>query len=167
MLRFNNFNTYHPHFHVDFNTSYVTVQRFGRSQNMKMYCDFNTSYVTVQPCRGFQFQVGKILFQYILCYGSTMNGIINYTEHSEISIHPMLRFNVPFPIFGSIFYLISIHPMLRFNLFGYTSNPILLHFNTSYVTVQQLSFLLADTNFYYFNTSYVTVQHYFLGLFLH
>ena len=34
------------------------------------------------------------LFQYILCYGSTLTYLISAGRLSPISIHPMLRFNM-------------------------------------------------------------------------
>ena len=119
--------------------------------------NFNTSYVTVQLF--VIFCTDKyLLFQYILCYGSTNNSISTIFQNSHfntsyvtvqpyylrrctyqlsISIHPMLRFNTSQGTSLNASSRISIHPMLRFNhhrnLTGYL-NPS--NFNTSYVTVQ-------------------------------
>ena len=60
---------------------------------------------------------------------------------------------------------ISIHPMLRFN--GVTNIGAYLsayNFNTSYVTVQLVVFLLAIPVCFNFNTSYVTVQQSIFGI---
>ena len=57
--------------HCYFNTSYVTVQLFVLIFLFYLTYYFNTSYVTVQLLQPAAKQTGKLLFQYILCYGST------------------------------------------------------------------------------------------------
>ena len=56
------------------------------------------------------------LFQYILCYGSTVAGYWECIRRDIISIHPMLRFNAPILTPYNLLENISIHPMLRFNI---------------------------------------------------
>ena len=55
-------------------------------------------------------------FQYILCYGSTLNRMYHLFVYSIISIHPMLRFNDDLNSWLDMHSEISIHPMLRFNI---------------------------------------------------
>ena len=72
MLRFNKaLKQYCLAVNLNFNTSYVTVQRDRKFSLIKHIYNFNTSYVTVQQQslpRGRE----RIEFQYILCYGSTL-----------------------------------------------------------------------------------------------
>ena len=70
MLRFNmKARNYYNQF-WNFNTSYVTVQH-RMILILGLTCtDFNTSYVTVQRFSGSAVAM-DIVFQYILCYGST------------------------------------------------------------------------------------------------
>ena len=120
---------------MNFNTSYVTVQRHFCAEIIVHFlisihpmlrfnlfnfrrrffiCNFNTSYVTVQP---------KVFF------------LVRFAHC--ISIHPMLRFNRN-SHFTKVFLIsISIHPMLRFNNYLWRILNVLVDFNTSYVTVQQ------------------------------
>ena len=142
----------------NFNTSYVTVQPTQWGICSRFDWHFNTSYVTVQRRRiprGHWFGMISIhlmlrfnswasvwfcpwkKFQYILCYGSTLQGctalkrvtgfqyILCYGStycdnktwiHSRISIHLMLRFNVSNKHFAYNRSQISIHLMLRFNI---------------------------------------------------
>ena len=99
-----------------------------------------------------------VIFQYILCYGST--AILEQLKKGNSCI--------------------SIHPMLRFNMYPHSGSCIKRNFNTSYVTVQLCGIglrLVIRIKFQYilcygstvfaiyasyaypnFNTSYVTVQ---------
>ena len=80
----------------DFNTSYVTVQRFWR---------FTRSFVfsiSIHPMLRFNFILSSSMYLSII-----------------ISIHPMLRFNSKRDKTCFTFVGISIHPMLRFNFFDY------------------------------------------------
>ena len=55
---------------IYFNTSYVSVQVLPDDEIEKQELDFNTSYVSVQGINRYIFFC-KILFQYILCVGSS------------------------------------------------------------------------------------------------
>ena len=126
--------------------SYVVIPKFQyilcygstRYKAKNAFCKghFNTSYVTVQHDFAIKTLNHGKEFQYILCYGSTKCNTYCTFRCSIISIHPMLRFNP-----------------------AVTSNVIKkMHFNTSYVTVQQLFFDYFGKMQMHFNTSYVTVQ---------
>ena len=141
---------------------------------------FNTSYVTVQRSSLLYLLKNVVLFQYILCYGSTWRAVLYCFVKCDISIHPMLRFNMsqllkttvevnisihpmlrfneiePAVMAGPDF--ISIHPMLRFNTMMCVRFGNLYYFNTSYVTVQRPERCLSKKPKPDFNTSYVTVQ---------
>ena len=52
---------------MDFNTSHVTVYRYGKRCPAIVFDDFNTSHVTVYR-RMFHFPNISIVFQYISCY---------------------------------------------------------------------------------------------------
>ena len=67
---------------------------------------------TLQGCTALKRVTG---FQYILCYGSTYCDNKTWI-HSRISIHLMLRFNVSNKHFAYNRSQISIHLMLRFNI---------------------------------------------------
>ena len=58
----------------NFNTSYVMVQLVPLVLISPCTQDFNTSYVMVQPGVIVP-RCSAILFQYILCYGSTIAGM--------------------------------------------------------------------------------------------
>ena len=103
----------------NFNTSYVTVQRLSipkgklfdilfqyilcygstKKKAFKKQCKnyFNTSYVTVQLPVAASVPLGSTIFQYILCYGSTVSVATVSLISIDISIHPMLRFNLRIP----------------------------------------------------------------------
>ena len=119
----------------NFNTSYVTVQRFKDVQPWNALLDFNTSYVTVQRTVTIKLEFIPE-FQYILCYGSTffctafyrgrkhfntsyvtvqLIPTHNKNPPKNISIHLMLRFNNSKYLRIIPKYKISIHLMLRFN----------------------------------------------------
>ena len=54
--------------------------------------------ISIHPMLRFNFRYGDregnlVQFQYILCYGSTLDVSTKYTDWFKISIHPMLRFN--------------------------------------------------------------------------
>ena len=119
----------------NFNTSYVTVQRFKDVQPWNALLDFNTSYVTVQRTVTIKLEFIPE-FQYILCYGSTffctafyrgrkhfntsyvtvqLIPTHNKNPPKNISIHLMLRFNYINTTCSFNFIFISIHLMLRFN----------------------------------------------------
>ena len=55
----------------NFNTSYVTVQHFILCYYYAVIMNFNTSYVTVQLISVMFNAFSVLIFQYILCYGST------------------------------------------------------------------------------------------------
>ena len=76
-----------------FNTSYVTVQRIVERVQKVVHLDFNTSYVTVQRQKEENKPSILLIFQYILCYGSTGTKYPTNSLNITISIHPMLRFN--------------------------------------------------------------------------
>ena len=119
-------------------------------------------------------------FQYILCYGSTAICTQIISLVVRISIHLMLRFNLPNGEYVPVLIDISIHLMLRFNAAGFrgdidsvwfqyilcygsTSRIFMPHscaiyFNTSYVTVQRFKDVQPWNALLDFNTSYVTVQ---------
>ena len=145
------------------------------------------SMISIHPMLRFNCDVcsklsGILEFQYILCYGSTLVFKTRKRVRFFISIHPMLRFNPWIYSYTSAIEWISIHPMLRFNpkkesvclvckefqyilCYGSTIYLVIfllqyIDFNTSYVTVQRVQFLLIVLFVFYFNTSYVTVQHY-------
>ena len=135
--------------------------------------DFNTSYVTVQQFFTPIKHRRRYTFQYILCYGSTLE--------LEIIQQSGSNFNTSYVTVQRFFWKlklqkvkISIHPMLRFNgkkikqhgrrnrfqyILCYGSTLILPHvvikngyFNTSYVTVQHFVSVLAgirQTTFQY------------------
>ena len=97
------------------------------------------------------------LFQYIPCYGLSIQRKNALYISIVISIHPMLRFigcYSPSEIKG---YAISIHPMLRFISGSLVFLNELIHFNTSHVTVYQKEATVNWFTFHYFNTSHVTV----------
>ena len=119
---------------------------------------FNTSHVTVQHEKELNIQV-KDRFQYISCYCSTEYKYLSISS-VRISIHLMLLFNsfamfnlfLTFPFqYISCYcstrkrgiskngYHISIHLMLLFNLDLRLEIVAVLHFNTSHVTVQQIT----------------------------
>ena len=130
----------------NFNTSYVTVQHIKAISISKEHLHFNTSYVTVQRV-GMNLRLApEKKFQYILCYGSTLTSLRSINFLNEISIHLMLRFNLGtmyHPLHGAV---ISIHLMLRFNgqrRYGFAQPHF--HFNTSYVTVQQIYVFIIGT----------------------
>ena len=87
----------------------------------------------------------NLLFQYILCYGSTCSKSLSVGMRNKISIHPMLRFNLSLTL--------TLHYVQWFQYilcYGSTSNKIFhflftKNFNTSYVTVQPL--VLCDLYF--------------------
>ena len=56
-----------------------------------------------------------LLFQYILCCGSTFSACSMFSSFLRISIHLMLRFNFTSLYKSKVFLGISIHLMLRFN----------------------------------------------------
>ena len=138
---------------------------------------FNTSHVTVYHL-AVRYRLIVRTFQYISCYGLSRYKVLRFTG-CWISIHLMLRFirvirSTVFPdLIISIHLMlrfigfwferwllhkvISIHLMLRFipapvALFFYNNN-----FNTSHVTVYQLTKNLHTSYCKYFNTSHVTV----------
>ena len=141
-----------------FNTSYVTVQQgmseqCGRVRRISIHLmlRFN-SWASVWFCPWKKFQYilcyGSTLqgctalkrvtgFQYILCYGSTYCDNKTWI-HSRISIHLMLRFNYINTTCSFNFIFISIHLMLRFNNSKYLriipkykiSIHLMLRFNT-------------------------------------
>ncbi len=107
----------------DFNTSYVTVQLTHIVFYNFKFNHFNTSYVTVQLL------VAVLL---IRCF--------------QISIHPMLRFNLLCWLRLSLRSRISIHPMLRFNndlvackIFVFVFQYILCYGSTSSLYLAQES----------------------------
>ena len=166
---------------INFNTSYVTVQhgRDSQSRNVKYY--FNTSYVTVQPQENFStFRINTYfntsyvtvqrwnrkssrkqctIFQYILCYGSTITAILSKmcsynfnTSYVTVQLNPSWRIQIFYRYFNTSYVTvqhqqgrgkpvrqrISIHLMLRFNKNMGKNQRYLTYFNTSYVTVQRL-----------------------------
>ena len=102
-----------------------------------IYAYFNTSYVKVQhytlqsmPSRRHNFNT-------------------SYVKVQPVAITRRCR---AFPI--------SIHPMLRFNKSGpRRAKWQNIHFNTSYVKVQQRKNWVLNITLINFNTSYVKVQH--------
>ena len=98
---------------------------------------FNTSYVSVQVSTGPRYITRENLFQYILCFGSSMakkvwkeDGFQGFNTSyvsvqawmdtrqirikKQVSIHPMFRFKDDFCNREDALYLVSIHPMFRF-----------------------------------------------------
>ena len=98
-------------------------------------------------------------FQYILCYGSTAFRARRRVRGMEFQ-YILCYGSTICPCQKHVRNRISIHPMLRFNLSNVLRILILLHFNTSYVTVQQVQVWYNCGIIQNFNTSYVTVQHY-------
>ena len=115
MLRFN--ANPHPipnHPHQHFNTSYVAVQPSHRFR--AIYC----VVISIHLMLRFNFQaifyfIYKLLFQYILCCGSTSTSHNMSNQKVCISIHLMLRFNSRTSYQVNSLIIISIHLMLRFN----------------------------------------------------
>ena len=99
---------------VHFNTSHVTVYQSSSFRLTLLIQHFNTSHVTVYPFSS-PLTSGVIAFQYISCYCLS-------TPHMA---HRVLN--------G-----ISIHLMLLFILLLMMLRSLLLHFNTSHVTVYRL-----------------------------
>ena len=123
---------------ANFNTSYVTVQRFSPiffnpswrisihpmlrfnvSHDLKVIVpqtNFNTSYVTVQRSVLGIRTLRTSIFQYILCYGSTL--LLN-----------------PLKFLNKLFQYILCYGSTKIKFLGFLCQ---VHFNTSYVTVQQM-----------------------------
>ena len=152
------FNQLQPWIH--FNTSYVTVQPKSTLERFIGISNFNTSYVTVQPAIVGMITVSIIVFQYILCYGSTYMAkkmgwndygfqyILCYGSTSEFSCSKAS---------SSAFQYILCYGSTSATLSNISS---LKYFNTSYVTVQRGWNSWRGLKMPNFNTSYVTVQHY-------
>ena len=92
MLLFNPLSAYQYIYHLDFNTSNVTIQLFTCSTSISFYTHFNTSNVTIQQV--FPLLRSRLLF---------------------ISIHLMLLFNCCTIVLRHDAVFISIHLMLLFN----------------------------------------------------
>jgi len=97
-----------------FNTSYVSVQDELEVVNSIKKYSFNTSYVSVQVSLYKNIDADLFLFQYILCFGSSLKvtanswtvGAFQYIlcfgsrqlqaancqKKHKVSIHPMFRF---------------------------------------------------------------------------
>ena len=120
--------------------------------------NFNTSYVTVQPPRLAASAGAFLLFQYILCYGSTYLGN-GYREY-----YFGFQYILCYGSTGTRFIRTRRYTEFQYILcYGSTTikNIIFtypLHFNTSYVTVQQPFIVAQSAQELDFNTSYVTVQ---------
>ena len=121
----------------------------------------------------------KIMFQYILCFGSRIRWWRLHWNCKRVSIHPMFRFKNIIRHFVSSNPFVSIHPMFRFKFIPGEYRSFYKSFNTSYVSVQAKTILKRgleslfqyilcfgssyDNELYLniyngFNTSYVSVQ---------
>ncbi len=142
-------------------------------------CNFNTSYVSVQV-KKLKIQKSTLVFQYIVCVGSSFcNKFISYLLHC-ISIHRMCRFKVKKTKISNSKLDISIHRMCRFKdtnsasaclitlfqyivcvgsswtYFGNGSNQVLFQY---IVCVGSRLFKKIFQQLHiHFNTSYVSVQ---------
>ena len=101
-----------------------------------------------------------VIFQYILCYGST--AILEQLKkgNSCISIHPMLRFNLYTSTMYKNMHNISIYPMLRFNRICHIRIVRLSKFQYILCYGSTLYQFLLELDRQHFNTSYVTVQRF-------
>ena len=99
-----------------------------------------------------------VIFQYILCYGST--AILEQLKkgNSCISIHPMLRFNLYTSTMYKNMHNISIYPMLRFNRICHIRIVRLSKFQYILCYGSTSDYARLENNKKNFNTSYVTVQ---------
>ena len=118
-----------------FNTSYVVVQQNAYLDMAYKECYFNTSYVVVQQLHKCGCQK-LVIFQYILCCGSTQN----QTHQRTYPDH----FNTSYVVVQQL------APKLI--------RRAAKNFNTSYVVVQHSKSLHECIEVYHFNTSYVVVQ---------
>ena len=97
-------------------------------------------------------------FQYILCYGSTKTNPHVAVPIKSISIHLMLWFNAsPMLTFKSLhtFQYILCYGSTYMFMLGICAE---LYFNTSYVMVQHFKLKNLNLCLVHFNTSYVMVQ---------
>ena len=164
MLRFNQVG-YHglEQILINFNTSYVTVQppRLAASAGAFLLFQYILCYGSTYLGNGYrEYYFG---FQYILCYGSTGTRFIRtrrYTEFQYILCYGSTTIkNIIFtyPLHFNTSYV----TVQRDSLLVFTSTT---YFNTSYVTVQPVKPRMGINSFGSFNTSYVTVQHFFTSL---
>ena len=122
-----------------------------------MRSNFNTSYVTVQRIELKKYDQVEV-FQYILCYGSTISCTHIYLsiKHFNTSYVTVQRPTmVVYPTDKLAFQYILCYGSTIKVLNG---NQYLINFNTSYVTVQRLVTYFYSVSWKNFNTSYVTVQ---------
>ena len=91
-------------------------------------------------------------FQYILCYGSTLNRMYHLFVYSIISIHPMLRFNDDLNSWLDMHSEISIHPMLRFNIVKTDSFEF-------FVSISIHPMLRFNFDKFFFKFAYATFQY--------
>ena len=121
--------------------------------------NFNTSYVTVQPPRLAASAGAFLLFQYILCYGSTYLGN-GYREY-----YFGFQYILCYGSTGTRFIRTRRYTEFQYILCYGSTQQSMQHsapqpnFNTSYVTVQHTLCTLQKQVLSNFNTSYVTVQH--------
>ena len=142
---------------INFNTSYVTVQLpcTNRTKTVFTISIHLMLRFNLYPRVSWAKQV-DISIHLMLRFNKFV--FIADSDCSSISIHLMLRFNIPFKKMEGFFYGISIHLMLRFNnykmlvLFGRQRFQYIL----CYGSTMEGFFFMLDEN--YFNTSYVTVQ---------
>ena len=131
--------------------------------NIKHLC-FNTSYVTVQRKDFTEAQV-YWKFQYILCYCSTCRSVRICKREKNVSIHPMLLFNVEQNWIGGMWE--QFQYILCYCSTKKEYKEIWLNPRFQYILCYCSTFTI-DTfkcSFKSFNTSYVTVQPTYLSRF--